>query len=132
MLNTEFCLPIESVVDDLTQFMSTSDLIETVVRMEIGDLIRNTRKAQNLTQKDFAKKMKVSQSIVSRWESGDCNFTIHTLAQIAEALKLTLTNPIGPQDQFQCTSLDINQSKQCPAFKIPKLDLQNSLLEVAA
>ena len=132
MLNQEFCLTIESLVEGLTEPMSAAEVAETIVCMEIGDLIRDTRKAQNLTQKDFAEKMDVSQSLVSRWESGDCNFTIRTLAQIAEALKLNLKSPIAPLQQFQCVSLDIDKSKQSSVSNIPKLDMKNNLLEVAA
>ena len=34
------------------------------------------------------------QSIVSRWESGECNYTIDTLVEIANALKLSVQCPL--------------------------------------
>lgn len=41
-----------------------------------------------LDQKEFAKKLGVSQGLVSRWESGTYNFTITTLANICNKLGL--------------------------------------------
>lgn len=38
--------------------------------------------------------MGVKQSLVSRWESGECNYTIDTLVEIANALKLSVQCPL--------------------------------------
>ena len=40
------------------------------------------RKSLGMTQKDFALKMNVSQSMVSQWENGECNFTVSSLSEI--------------------------------------------------
>ena len=45
-------------------------------------------------QKELAEKMGVKQSLVSRWESGECNYTIDTLVEIANALKLSVQCPL--------------------------------------
>lgn len=49
-----------------------------------------------MTQKEFADHMCVSQGMVSKWESGDYNFTIRTLADIAEKLDMDLTVKLVP------------------------------------
>ena len=41
-----------------------------------------------LDQKEFAKRLDVSQGLVSRWESGTYNFTITTLMKICDKLGL--------------------------------------------
>ena len=41
-----------------------------------------------MSQKQFAQFMGVSQAMVSKWESGDCNFTIETIAKICDKLDL--------------------------------------------
>lgn len=54
----------------------------------IGDKIKNIRNQKGLTQKQFAKKLKVSQQLISRIESGRENISIITLKNIAKALNL--------------------------------------------
>ncbi|HMP67600.1 MAG TPA: UDP-N-acetylglucosamine 1-carboxyvinyltransferase [Candidatus Paceibacterota bacterium] len=55
-------------------------------QQKIGELIRNIRKSKGLTQSDFAKSLKTSQSAVARMEKGGQNFTTHELAKISEVL----------------------------------------------
>lgn len=43
-----------------------------------------------MTQKEFAVYVDVSQSMVSKWESGDYNFTVKGLADLAEKLNMEL------------------------------------------
>lgn len=43
-----------------------------------------------MTQNEFAKYLGVSQGMVSKWEGGDYNFSIKTLAEIAERLNMEL------------------------------------------
>lgn len=46
-----------------------------------------------LNQKQFAKFMGVSQGLVSRWESGETNFTLSTLVDIASKLDIKMQCP---------------------------------------
>jgi len=66
---------------------------EARCRVEITTTIQLQRKALGYTQKDLAKKLGVSQVMISRWENGEENLTIATLAKIAVALGLDLRNP---------------------------------------
>lgn len=43
-----------------------------------------------MTQKEFAEHIKVSQGMISKWESGNYNFSIKTLAEVAEKLDMEL------------------------------------------
>jgi len=54
------------------------------------ELMRNrtaeVRKGLGITQKELAKRLRVKQSTVSRWEKTDANMTLSTLRRIAKAL----------------------------------------------
>lgn len=54
------------------------------------------RQELNLSQKELAAALGVSQGLVSRWEKGDVNFTLSTLVSIASVLGLELQSPIQP------------------------------------
>ena len=47
--------------------------------------------------------MGVKQSLVSRWESGECNYTINTLIDIADALGLSVQCPLKPDERIMST-----------------------------
>ncbi len=53
---------------------------------KIGYLIKQLRINKNLTQEDFAKLLKTSQSAVARMESGNQNFTTKELLKISKIL----------------------------------------------
>ena len=59
----------------------------------IATSIQQQRRAKKYSQKDLAQKMGVSQVMVSRWENGEENFTIATLAKISSALDMEFQNP---------------------------------------
>lgn len=82
------------LVEALTKDMSVVDMAQTALHIEISRTIRNARKQKGLSQKDLAEKMGVKQSLVSRWESSECNYTIDTLVEIADALGLSVRCPL--------------------------------------
>lgn len=53
---------------------------------KIGELIKDLRIRCGLTQSDFAKSLKTSQSAVARIESGDQNLTLEQLSKISNVL----------------------------------------------
>ena len=69
---------------------------------KISAKIERRRLELNMTQKEFAAYMNVSQGMVSRWESREYNFTIKTLNEICQKLnlhlQLDLTPVIGKQN----------------------------------
>lgn len=54
--------------------------------LAIGDMIKDARERQDMTQAEFAKKLGTSQSAVARVESGDQNMTIELLGKINRVL----------------------------------------------
>ena len=58
--------------------------------MEIKDILKSRREELDLTLKDIADKCGVSESTVSRWESGDIeNMKRNRIMALANALKLS-------------------------------------------
>jgi len=66
---------------------------------QIAATIQRERKAKGYTQRELAKILGVSQALVSRWENGEENFTIATLAKISVALEMELCNPLEAKAQ---------------------------------
>lgn len=56
---------------------------------DIGPRLRKYREAQNLSQKEFAKLIGVSNSRVSNWEQGINRPDVDILAKICEILKVS-------------------------------------------
>lgn len=54
---------------------------------KLGDFIRKLRERRSLTQKEFAKVLKTSQSAVARFEAGGQNLTTKELEKISVALE---------------------------------------------
>ena len=78
--------PTSWVVDD----MSKTDIKSTVALARISATIERKRHDNEMTQKEFAAFMGVTQGMVSKWESRDYNFTIRSLNEICEKLGLNL------------------------------------------
>lgn len=78
--------PTSWVVDD----MSKTDIKSTVALARISATIERKRLDKEMTQKEFADFMGVTQGMVSKWESRDYNFTIRSLNEICEKLGLNL------------------------------------------
>lgn len=67
-------------------YTNYSDDIKEGKNMEItlGDILRGIRKCSGITQADFAKQIKVSQSFVSKLEKNETSPTIEMLDKYAE------------------------------------------------
>ena len=56
------------------------------VESEVAIMIAQLRGKKGLNQTELAKKLKTTQTVVSRIEHGDQNLTLRTLSNIAQAL----------------------------------------------
>ena len=59
---------------------------------KIGIFIKKLREERGMTQDDFAKALKTSQSAVARVESGNQNVTIEQLLKMGDVLKHNIAN----------------------------------------
>ena len=60
----------------------------------VGTRIKHFRKAQNLTIEDLARIINKSKSAVSKYENGQISIDIETLKDIADALKINVSQII--------------------------------------
>ncbi len=73
---------------------------EKIMKLSIGDNIRDYRKKNDLTQEEFALRLGVSYQSVSRWENGNFYPDIELIPAIAETLGVTVDTLFGiPEDQ---------------------------------
>ncbi len=68
---------------------------------KIGIIIKQMREDAGLTQGDFAKKLKTSQSAVARMEKGDQNFTAEILSKISLLLGRSFVKVENTTDDFK-------------------------------
>lgn len=73
---------------------------------DVGSEIESTRKKTGLTQRQLAKKLKISQQIISRIESGRQNITLVTLYEIAAALGSECIVKLGQRNTTKKSELD--------------------------
>ncbi len=72
----------------LTGKLTESEIKSIRALAIIAAKIEMKRNEMGMNQKEFAKMMNVSQGMVSRWESGEYNFTVTTLKEICDKLDM--------------------------------------------
>ncbi len=72
--------------------------------------ILKQRNSLGKTQKEFAEYMGVTQGMVSKWESGEYNFTISSIANILDKLNLNFNFDIIPNkpEEDKIVKFDFN------------------------
>ena len=95
--------------DWLTKDVSDLELKQIRDLALISSAIELRRKDLGMNQKEFASFMGVSQAMISKWESGEYNFTINTLNEICNKLNLDFNpepyNPYQARNQFKIINI---------------------------
>lgn len=73
---------------------SLKDVLE--IATDVAAEIAIQRQRKGMTQGDLAKKMNVSASVVSKWESGLRDLRLSTLVRIADALDIDVKSLFVP------------------------------------
>lgn len=73
--------------------MSAEEMMLLSLQGTIAAEVEMKRAELRMNQKQFAQYMGVTQATVSKWESGDTNFTLSTLVHLAAKLDLPLQCP---------------------------------------
>lgn len=76
---------------------------------KIGQLISQLRQERGLTQADFAKRLKTSQSAVNRMEQGKQNLSLETISRISTALGRDI---VSINSETQKLGFEINGGKE--------------------
>lgn len=78
------------LIGDLLNDIDTKEAARIEKRMLLAQKIDDARIANKLSKGDFAKKMGVKPSVITKWLSGTHNFTSDTLSDIEEILGINL------------------------------------------
>ncbi len=70
--------------------LSVQEKLKADLLANIAVIVHEKRLSDGLTQAEFAKRIGVSQAKVSKWENGNQNITIATLAEISDKLGIRL------------------------------------------
>ena len=97
--------------DFLSEYLSKSDVYAAKVIAKISMFILKYRQDANMTQKEFAKKMGVTQAMVSKWESAEYNFTIETISHISEKLNTTFDIEFKPESEYMANCVNNDYDK---------------------
>ena len=82
---------IYDLLSTLASNLSSEELMFVDIASDLAAQIAARRIDLGLTQAELAEKMGKKQGTISKWESGDCNFQLKTLIEIAQKLDLPLT-----------------------------------------
>ena len=86
--------------DFLSNYISKSDVYAARAISKVSTFIYKYRKELNMSQRDFARMMGVSQGMVSKWESAEYNFTVENIANIAEKLGVIFDIEFTPESEY--------------------------------
>ena len=110
-------------VDDLfalfADTLSPADVLAAKLMGQVSSVITKERLNLNLTQKDFASYINATQSLVSRWEQGDYNFSINKIAEIASKLNLDVNITMEHPVQTHSDSFDTVSESTVKIIKFP-------------
>ena len=79
---------VNQLAEAISQTLSSSDIAAAKQLAKISSVIVSNRLERGMNQKQFAEFVGASQGMISKWESGEYNFTVETLANICEKLNL--------------------------------------------
>jgi len=96
----------------------------TLVTEAAGELIRDARRAEGLSQAQLARRMRTSQSTVARLEGGRANPTITTLDKALRACGHTLDLASTRLEHQVDETLIAAQLKMTPAQRLALMELE--------
>lgn len=86
------------------------------LQFSFANLIFSERLNREMSQADFAKEMGISQGLLSRWESGDSNFTLKLIAEAA--------NKLGVKPSLNFSTVNALESMKKVKVKVVSSDLE--------
>ncbi len=109
-----------SMYEFMANYLTESDIYAAKAIAKISMTIYKYRKDNNLSQKQFAQLMNVTQSMVSKWESGEYNFTVENIAKISESLNLNFDILFTPKNEYSYSNKanSYSYSKSKVSFEI--------------
>lgn len=82
---------MKNLMNLFEEFVDEDDILSAQILSHISSEIVKYRIDKKMSQKEFASFLDVSQSMISKIESGDYNFTIKKLVELCNKMDLSLT-----------------------------------------
>ena len=81
---------INELLSLFAETLTPADVLSAKLISQFSNSITSERLRLNMSQKQFADYINATQSLISRWERGDYNFSINKIAEIASKLDLDI------------------------------------------
>ena len=78
--------PIETLYDEFLPYVSSSEINAIRIKAVVAAVILKNVLALNESKKNLLAIWEFPQGMISKWESGNYNFTIDSLCEISEKL----------------------------------------------
>jgi len=95
---------IKKIKNFLKEIKKTDSYIAEQTKLDFVIQIYKLMKEFNITQKELARKLNVSEAYVSKIFRGDINFTIETMVKLTRALNSNLHIKIVPEQSIDIIS----------------------------
>lgn len=94
-MNSKYSVSKEEFFNELSKLLSVEDIRIATILSEISNAISSARIKKKMNQKELSSFLNMSQSMVSKLESGDYNFTIESMVNVLTALDIDFEVLIG-------------------------------------
>ena len=74
--------------------------------MEISDIIKQLRTANNLTQGQMAERLMVTRQAISRWETGETQPNTETLKLLSHEFNVSINTSLALQDSLSASAAE--------------------------
>ena len=85
--------------------------VEVIPLFDFGETLRNLRKKNKLTQQQLAKKLDVSESLISRYESNEVQPPFDTLRTLAAILNVSMDELCGTEQRETISTHGLSQEQ---------------------
>lgn len=98
-MNKKYSRTMEDLLEMFSDTLEPADVLTSKLMAQISSSITKERLRLHMSQDKFADYIGVGQSLVSRWEHGNYNFSIRKLSEIAVKLNLDVNLSINPHTE---------------------------------
>ena len=98
-MESKHSVPLSELLEALSQDLSAEEILSAKVLAQISTQLSSERIKRGMSQAEFAEFMGTTQTVISKWENSDRNFTIKKLCEIACKLNCDLSVKLEKMNQ---------------------------------
>lgn len=85
--------------------------------MNIGEKIAESRKKNNMTQRELAEKINVSDRVISKWETGKSLPDVETMLRLSQVLDVSITELYDCVEKIDIQKIEAYSEERVWAYK---------------